>query len=47
MKMIADYWEYADFNDGVHYLSFRLEIPFLGIFVLENETCQFKLKFGI
>ena len=30
--MIVDYWEYADFNGGIYFFSFRLEITFLGIF---------------
>ena len=39
-------FEYAEFNGGVHFFWFRLEIPFFGKLGPENYNCQFKLKFG-
>ena len=36
----------AEFNGGVHFLCFRLEIPFLGQFGPKNQNCKIKLKFG-
>ena len=41
-----DQFEYAEFNGGVYYICFRLEIPSLVKFSLKNQSYQFKLKFG-
>ena len=40
------WFDYAEFNGGVHFSWFTMEIPFWGKFVPENQNCQFKLKFG-
>ena len=40
-------FEYAEFNDGVHFFYFRLKTPFLDKFVPKSQNCHFKLKFGI
>ena len=37
---------YAEFNGGVHFIRFRLKIPFLEKLGPKNQNCQFKLKFG-
>ena len=44
--MIADQFEYAEFNGDVHFFCFRTEIPFLGKFAPKNQNYQFELKFG-
>ena len=41
-----DWYEYAEFNGGVHFFRFRLKIPILCKFGPENQNCQFKQKFG-
>ena len=46
MKLIADYFEYAEFNGGVHFLCFKRETPFSGKFAPKTQNCQFKVKFG-
>ena len=39
-----EYFEYVEFNGGVPFFCFRLEIPFLGKFGPKTQNCQFKLK---
>ena len=48
---LAEIWylhwfEYAEFNGGIHFSCFRWEAPFLGKFGSKNHNCQFKLKFA-
>ena len=38
------YFEYAEFNDAVHFFRFWSEIPFSEKFGLKNENRQFKVK---
>ena len=40
------WFEYAEFNGGIHFFCFRWEAPFLGKFGSKNHDCQFKLKFA-
>ena len=54
LKIISFSWnfaleqfEYAEFNDDVHFFSFWLEILFLGKFGPKNQNCQLELKFRI
>ena len=42
-----EWFEYVEFIGDVHFNRFRLQIPFLDKFGPKNQTCQFKLKFGI
>ena len=46
MTKIVALFEYAEFNDMVDLICFRLEISFLEKFGPKNQNCQFKLKFG-
>ena len=39
MSEVADEFEYAEFNSGVHYICLRLEILFLGRFGPKNKNC--------
>ena len=39
--------QYAEFNGGVHFIRYRLEIPFCTNLFQKNQNCQFTLKFGI
>ena len=41
-----DWFEYAEFNDTIHFFCFGVEIPFWGKFGPNNQNCNFKLKFG-
>ena len=34
-----DYFEYAEFNDDVHFFCFQLEIPVLGKIGPKNQNC--------
>ena len=40
-----DYLEYAEFRSDVHFLCFRVELPFLGKIAPRNRNFYFKLKF--
>ena len=40
-----DQLEYVEFNGGVYWIFFRLEMPFLGKFSLKIKNCLFQLKF--
>ena len=42
-----DWFEYAEFNAGVHLFRFQSEMPFLGKFGRNCQNCQFKVKLGI
>ena len=37
---------WANFNSGVHFFCFRLEVPFSGKFGPKCQNCQFKAKFA-
>ena len=41
-----DEFEYAEFDNGVHFFCFRPKIPILGKFGKKNQKCQLKPKFG-
>ena len=50
LQVYAEIWyqnwfEYAEFNDDVHFFSFWPEILF-GKFGPKKQNCQFKLKIG-
>ena len=44
-NLLPRLFEYAELNDSVLSICFRLEIPFLGMFGPKTENCQFQLKF--
>ena len=46
MKMIADYFEYAEFNGDAHFYHFYPEIVFLSKSGPQIQKCQYKLKFA-
>ena len=46
MKLVVDWFEYAEFNSDAQFLCFLLGLPFLVKFGPTNQNCPFKLKFG-
>ena len=46
MKLIVGQFEYAEFNDGVHFFCYLPEIHVWGKFGSTNQNCQSKVKLG-